>query len=471
MRGHSNGRRWTGSAIALGLAELVALALIPACAAASETALRRDLDRAGRSLATATSMDAEPRPPSGLDRGLDAYVANALRNSPQLRASFERWRAAVNMISQARRLPEPMLSYGYYVLNADTTAGPTHRLGLEQAFPWPTKLTAGADAASARARALQRQFDAEAVALRARVTAAYLRPWLVRRTREIEQSQLELLRGLAEAARARVATGSTSLADQQQIDVAVTRLEDEIAGLDEQERATVAELLAAIGASPGTPAPTTTGPPEPTLPAESEQALLAALATHPAIESYALLSEASSQEARAAKADRFGGFSLGLEWMTMGAGSMSGEPVDRRDTLIVGIGVNLPLWQGSYSDSVRAAQAEAAAQEAAGRAALDRAAAELSGAQAALRDSRRRVRLTESTLRAQVRSAFDSVLGAYVVGRSTVTALLMAQRDLLEVELALERARVDHALAWARLESAVGRPVAARPAADEQGDE
>jgi hypothetical protein len=38
----------------------------------------------------------------------------------------------------------------------------------------------------------------------------------------------------------------------------------------------------------------------------------------------------------------------------------------------------------------------------------------------------------------------------------------MAQNDLLELELGLVRARAEHGIAWAKLESIVGRPVRAR---------
>jgi hypothetical protein len=40
-----------------------------------------------------------------------------------------------------------------------------------------------------------------------------------------------------------------------------------------------------------------------------------------------------------------------------------------------------------------------------------------------------------------------------------VAQTLLAQKDLLELSAGLEQARADYAMAWARLERVVGRPV------------
>src|SRR5690606_14644794 len=99
------------------------------------------------------------------DGSLGSYVRYAVTESPALRASLERWRAAALRIEPARRLPDPMVSYGFYALPVQTRVGPQrHRLSVRQDVPWPTKLTAAANAQSLRARAAQRRFEAQALA-------------------------------------------------------------------------------------------------------------------------------------------------------------------------------------------------------------------------------------------------------------------------------------------------------------------
>jgi outer membrane protein, heavy metal efflux system len=430
----------------LGLMALVSAG----CAGTQERAARDEVARRAR------DFDEAPRDEPPERRGgpaLDHYVAMAAERSPELRAAFERWRAAVHRIAPARRLPDPMVEFGLFVWNSGENAGVTPaRAGLRQEIPWPTRPGADADAATAEAMALQRRFEALLLDLKERVAEVYYRLWLVRRTRTIEREQLEILRGLSESALGGLATGASTLADQQQVQLTVARLEDAIVGLDEQERIAEARLRALLAVPPGSSLETLEELPPLALPAESEEALREAASAHPLIESFALRGEAADAVARSQRAGRLPGFSLGVEWMRMpGPMGTSG--------IMPNVGVRLPIFQRSYAEGVRAAEAEAAAQRADGDAAAHWAHAELEETMAMVRDSLRRAELNERVLLPQAEAAYSSVLGAYRVNRSTVAASLLAQRDLLEIRVSLEQARAEHATAWARLERVVGRPV------------
>jgi outer membrane protein, heavy metal efflux system len=437
---------------------LVPLALLAVassgCAGTYESAVRDELRRDARTFRPAAREDAAER--RQLGPGLGTYLAYAAERNPELRASYERWRGSVHKISRARQLPDPMVEFGVFVWNSGESAGITPaRVAVRQELPWPTKLTAGADAASAEARALQRRFDAQLLQLRQEVTEAYFRLWLLRRTRTIENEQLEILRGLSASALGQVTTGAATLADQQQIDLTAARLADAILGLNEQERAAEARLRAVVGAPKGVATPTPDDAPPVAVPAEPDEALRQSVLSHPFIESFTLMGEAADATARSQRADRMPGFAVGVEWMRM-PGTM-GE-----SGLMPSVGIRLPLWQGSYRDGIRASEAEASAQRADGEAAAQRAEAALEEALSMVRDSSRRVELNEHTLLPQAEAAYASVLGAYATSRSTVAASLLAQRELLEIRIALEQTRAEHAVSWARLEQIVGRPVGRR---------
>ncbi|MCB9647089.1 MAG: TolC family protein [Deltaproteobacteria bacterium] len=445
------------TSLAAGAAALLALT---ACAGAREEQVRQALAAAPPPLAlTETATGAAADLPARLEAGLPGQLAVAMERNPELQAAFHRWRASVLRISRARRLPEPVLGFGLFVSAVETRVGPQRaRLGLSQTFPWPTRLTAGADAAAAEARAQARRFDALALAVGRRVTEGYWRLWVIRQNRATHTQHLEVLRALSESARARVATGATALADQQQVDLAVARLQDLLRGMDEAERATAAQLRATLGVPPGTRLPTPGEPPQASLPAESDAAMAAEARAHPAVEALTLGAEAKDALARAESAERLGGLTLSADWIITGANG-TGLPEDGKDAVVVGAGLKVPLWQGSYGEAVEAAEAEATAQRADARAAADQAEAELEGALSAVRDATRRVQLHRTTLVPQAESALESVLGAYASGRGTVAQGLLAQRDLLDLRLELDRARAEHAIQWARLEQVVGHAV------------
>ena len=481
----------------------VALALVWAqasCIGAHETPVRRDLidvrrqrshgmntplssngDRGVRTVdprssehgggAGAASRIADEAAASGPEGGLSAYVATALEHNADLAAAFARWEASVHRISRARRLPEPTIGFGYFLSSIETRVGPQQaRLSLKQAFPWPTKLSAGADAMAARARAAQRRFEAQALRVSQRVARAFWMLWEIRRTRSVHRDHLHIMRGLSQAVRARIATGAGTLADQQQVDLSTARLADAIAGMDEAERAAEAHLRAAIGLESEETLATPDEPEEPAVPKEDKKALAALARRHPSIDSFLLMADAQESSARAEAADRFPSFSLGADWMITGEAAMPNAPESGKDAIIVGAGLRVPLWQGSYSDAEAAARAEAQAHRAQRRSAIDGAMAELERSLSAVRDSARRVGLHRHTLLPQADAAYASVLGAYTSGRGTVAQVLLSQRDLLDLRVELLRARAEHAREWARLEQVSGQELTRVPfTSSEQG--
>lgn len=442
--------------------------LLVACASQQEVQVRDQLHASeesqpsNHSASGGASSSVEPSNTrqAALPPSLAEYVGMAQEQSPELKASFERWRASVNRISRARRLPDPKLSFGYFVRPVETRVGPQRaRVGISQAFPWPTQLTAGADAASERARAQQRQLEAVALNIRQRVVAAYYQLWLIRETRKIHSEHLEVVRSLSKTVLARVAIGATNLADQQQVDLSAARLEDMLAGMDEDEAAAEARLRAAIGARTLESFPTKEGPPPALGPRDDEKTLESAALAHPSLSMFEHVAASHEQQARAEEAVGLPSFSIGADWIITGQTRMSDVEDSGNDAVVVGGGISVPLWRGSYSDAADAARADASAARADRVAAEDQALAELHVAYAKVRDAVRRVQLHQGTLVPQADSAYASVLGAYVTGQSTVAQTLLAQKDLLELRAGLEKARAEYAIAWARLERVVGRAV------------
>jgi len=459
-----------GPSVASTIAIVALTGIQVGCVGKYEPAVRHDLSAVREDYALLPKEVPWDEDPSGdalrsrVEAGLAGYLRIALERNPEIRAGFERWQASVNRISRSRRLPEPTIGFGYFVESVETRVGPQQaRISLQQAFPWPTKLTAGTDAASAQARAMQRRFEAQALLVVQRVATAYWNLWQVRATKAIRREHLEVIRGLSASVRARISTGTAILADLQQIDLAAAGIEDNIRGMEEAERGAEAQLRAAIGVASAFPVPTPQEPGRADMPVASSAALASLIHTHPMVESLGFLAEASEATARAEGADKFPSFTVGTDWIITDEAATPGVKDSGQDAVIIGVGIRVPLWQGSYADSVAAAEADSRAQLAEQRALLDRVEAELTTTLANLRDATRRVEIYRGTLVPQAEAAYESVLGAYTVGRGTVAQLLLAQRDLLQQRIEFERARADHARTWARLEELVGRELAREP--------
>jgi outer membrane protein, heavy metal efflux system len=447
----------------LGLVTAVSLAFVTACASTVERSTYRDLRSVEADLAAMPDPDVEPAPDDipDLDGQLSSYLAHAFANSPELRASFEEWRAATYEPRQARRLPDPELTFGVFVVPMETPMGPIRaQLSVMQMFPWPTKVSAENKAAAHRAEAAQRRFEADALEIAANVARPYWKLWEVERMREIERDEIAILGDLSEQVRVRIEVGAADLSELARIELRRSRAHDSLAELDERERAFSAELVRAVGAPVGTPTPILTDPPRIGEPAESDEALFRVAAEHPRVTTMVAMSAASSESARAARADRFPRFGLGVEWMIMGQSQMVPPPQhDGRDAVMLMGTVTVPLWQRAYGAAVEGARANEAAFRARALSARNQVMAETQGHLARVSSDVRRIRLYEGTLVSQAETAFESVMASYVAGRSTIGELLMAERELVDLQRQLVELEVEYAIDFAELERTVGRPV------------
>jgi outer membrane protein TolC len=439
---------------------LLLLPLLFGCATTLEQSATSDIERISAKREREAPAADSRRATCDFDGTLPEYLGCALEQSPELRASFEEWRAATYRISRARRLPEPTFTYAYFVRSVETRVGPQrHKFGVSQAFPWPTKLSAGVDAASLAARSARERYEASALEVTRQVSEAYWKLWIIRRTRQVQRDQKKLLEHLSALARARVEIGQSGLADLGQIDLSVSRVDDLLSGLDEAERAARAKLVAAVGVDFDSPTPVSEQPPRLMRVAEDAKSLRSAAVAHPRIQAIGSMAAAEQERARAVGADRYPGFVLGAEYIETGPADAAGVPDSGKDPIIVSLSVKLPIWGGSYDDDEDEALAQSAAYRARQGAAQDRAEAAFEQAMSDVRDSIRRVKLYRQTLVPQAQTVFDSVLGGYQAGTSTVASMLLAERELLELQLAEFKAQAAHGVALARLEALVGRPV------------
>jgi len=380
------------------------------------------------------------------EAGLPGYVEYALANQPGLGSAHARWSAAIHRISRSERLPDPMLMVGVRAVNPDMGLG-LGTVGVQQALPWPTRLSLGADAAAEATLAEKDRYEATSLAVVERVSRAYWGLWRVRQLRRLHEEHLQIVQSLAEAVRSRLATGAASLADQQQVDLTVSRIADDIETMKASEAAWEAELRLAIGAPELKDLPTQDDAPLPVPLTENRQSLAGAAAAHPALLAYNSLAKSKEIMAQAEAADGLPDFLVSAEWAVA------------EDTLMVGAGISLPLWRGSYADAVDAMEAEALMHKFEGQVALEAALAAMDSEIATLNDTARRSAVLNDVLIPQANAAYESVVGGYVTGNGNVTQLLMAQRDLLDLRIALESVRADYADSKARLEQIVGREI------------
>jgi cobalt-zinc-cadmium efflux system outer membrane protein len=402
--------------------------------------------------------------PLPAEPSLDDYLRYATLHNPGLKAAFERWRAAVERVPQVTALPEPRLTYAYYIEQVETRVGPQrHRIGLMQAFPWFGTLKLRGDAALADARAAAQQLEAARLGLAYRVSDAYCELYYLARAIAITRENTELLKYLESVARSRYRVARGQYADVIRAQVELGKLQDELATLTDLRQPLAARLNAALNRQPQAPVPWPQAVPEQTLDAETPQVLAWMRQASPQLKS--LEHEAASHGAaiELARKSRYPDFTIGLSTIETGSARMPTSD-SGKDPVIAELSLTLPIWARKYEAAEREARARL---ESVRHTLADRRntlAAQVQLALYKLRDAGRRVALYRESLVPRADQALKATQTAYTAGKAALIDQIDAERVLLAFRLALARARVDRAQRLAELDMLVGRPLPRRPA-------
>ena len=127
---------------------------------------------------------------------LEDYLTSAALNNPGLKAAFEQWKVAVEQVPQAKSLPDPKFTYGYFIEEVETRVGPQrNRLEIMQMFPW-CKLKLKGNAAAEAANAEKQKYENIKLILFYRVKEAYYDYYYITRRITILKENVQLLEHL-----------------------------------------------------------------------------------------------------------------------------------------------------------------------------------------------------------------------------------------------------------------------------------
>ncbi len=434
---------------------VAAAALLTACASPFEPP--RDEDRSSVRLRPSGSGNVPGSAYRAKDPGAaptladaattDDYVRYALYHSPEVESAYQRWRAAVERLPQARALPDPRADFEYDFRSDEAM------IGAMQEFPWPGTLRAREEAAGRGAASAWREFEAARLAVAERVTIAVHETAYLDAAIGITRENLDLLSSLEQVIRARYRVGAGSHPELIRAQVELGELEDRLTQLLAMRPALVAELNAALN-RPLDAAVLAMGRVPGRVVRESAAALAGvARAANPDLLALDERAEEQRRIERAARLEGLPGFGAGVEYTflekDMGE-DLDGDPIKLR------LGMSVPLWREKYNAAVREAMALRLAISHEREGAANRVAADVARAWFEHTDAHRRVGLYERTLIPKAEESLRASLAGFRAGETSFLDLLDTERTLLEFAMSAERARADRSIALARLNRLVG---------------
>ena len=401
---------------------LIGLCLLAGCTGVptrSEQEARRDLREVQQAF---RPLDKVPLPLVTTNSTLNELLSFAMLNQPKVAAAYFDWAASVERITTARSFPDPQLTFQMDIQNIVTSIMP----GLMGSIPWPSRLRAGAEVASAESRAKYFNFQSAVLESAFAVKRAYYQLSFLAEKIRVNQETLGLVADLEKLARAQNEVGKVTLQDVLRAQIEQDRLRNDMANLEDSRHALLAQFKAALGlkaedTTPPMPARFESTP----LDLTGERLFETALAQNTrlkAMEAEVRAAEASILLARRARRPDF---SLGL----MADAQMS-------PTLYRPLGtISLPLWR----DKIAAQIAEAQANQRGAEARLSAEQIELAAAFAErsflYREATRNLTLLNDRLLPKARESLEVARSGYLAGQIDFLNLTDSERTLLGFEL------------------------------------
>lgn len=391
---------------------------------------------------------------------LDAYRVEAAQNNPALEAAFNNWKAALEKVPQAQSLPDPRFSYSYFIEQVETRVGPQRqRFGISQAFPWFGTLKLRGGVAMEAAEAQRQHFEQARLNLFYRVTSAYCEYSYLRRSIDTTRQHLMLLQSMEQVARTRFEAGNTPQSALIQLQVELGKMEDRLNTLSTLRAPLSANLVASLNRQGSALLPW----PQPTEPtpaqftdADAEQWLRE---SSPQLRQADALIRKEQENAALARKGRYPDIMLGVSYIQTDPARMPNVSGSGDDPIMATVSVSLPIWFSKQRAAEREASLRRTAAEQLRADSENQLTATLQMTLYQFRDAERKTNLYQNTLLPKAEQALETARKNFEAGSIPYTALLEAERSLLEFQLAADRARADREIRLAKIEMLTGKRI------------
>lgn len=165
----------------------------------------------------------------------EQYLITAADSNPDLKAKFNAYMAALEVVPQVNTLPDPKIAFGYFIQPVETRVGPQRaKISVDQLFPWFGQYKANEDVATEKAKAKYEVFNEARSKLFFDVKSTYYDLYFIRKAVDITLENLDILNTFKQLSLIRIEAGMSSTVDQLRIDMEFADLENQLALLRDQ---------------------------------------------------------------------------------------------------------------------------------------------------------------------------------------------------------------------------------------------
>lgn len=295
-----------------------------------------------------------------LSTGLQAqtlkdYLNEASENNPKIKSSYATFEASLKRISQVNALPDPNISFGYFISPIETRVGAQRaKVSLSQMFPWFGTLKAKKDVATLQAEVKYNEFLNDKNELYYKVKKAYYPLFEINKHILLMKEYLVILETDKKLATTSVSTGKTTMTDVIRVDIMIEDVRTDIQLLKDK----LTPYSVSFNRLLNRPDSTTIiiSDSLTILDVEDLYRRDSLLTSNPMLKAIDSKIEATNSMVEVAKKSGLPKFGVGLDYAFISERTDVNIPDNGKNAFMPMVSMSLPIFRGKYKASVEEAQ-------------------------------------------------------------------------------------------------------------------
>ena len=274
-------------------------------------------------------------------QNLEEYLQYGAENNPELQAALKEYEAALEAVPQAKSLPDPLLSFGYFLSPVETRVGPQQaKFGISQMFPWFGSLQARSSVSEALAQVRYENYLQIRNSYFLKVRVNYYKLYEIKQVIRINNNNLDILKSWENLAIRKYEGGLTGMVDVLRVQMMIAEMESTLQSLqkDYETQIQTFNLLLNKDSNEKLDLDSKLNFPDDDFEIQGDS-----LSNHPLISILEWRKLAAEKSIDVEKRNNKPNFGLGLDYILVGPAS-SDIPESGKNVLMPMISLSLPIW-------------------------------------------------------------------------------------------------------------------------------
>lgn len=285
----------------------------------------------------------------------DSYLKEAAENNPKLKAKYAAFEAAMQRVAQVNSLPDPTLTFGYFISPVETRVGPQQaKIGLSQMFPWFGTLAAQESRATYAAEAQYQMFVQAKNELYYNVKAAWYPLYELDRTIQLQKENRAILATYKQLSTTAFKNGKGSMTDVLRVDIAIDDIDTEIKLLETKRQPLLVHFNRLLNRADTSKV---------SLPDSLQISAVSLnyrkdslLTQNPALKAYDMRLKSAEAQEEIAYRQGLPKFGVGIDYVIVGKREGVVMPDNGKNVVMPMVSVSLPIFRKKYTAAKKEAQ-------------------------------------------------------------------------------------------------------------------